>query len=58
MRTHYWHGWGYILVGAVVIANVINLAADVGAMGAALKLLIGQLARLIGSSHGYRSHQL
>jgi len=41
MRTHYWHGWGYILVGAVVIANVINLAADVGAMGAALKLLIG-----------------
>ncbi|MBB6249059.1 divalent metal cation transporter [Rhodanobacter sp. A1T4] len=41
MRTHYWHGWAYILVAAVVIANVINLAADVGAMGAALKLLIG-----------------
>jgi Mn2+/Fe2+ NRAMP family transporter len=41
MRTHYWHGWAYMLVAAVVIANVINLAADIGAMGAALKLLIG-----------------
>ena len=28
-------------VGLMVIANVINLGADIGAMGAALKLLIG-----------------
>src|ERR1700684_2465083 len=31
----------FSLVGLVVVANVINLGADLGAMGAALKLLIG-----------------
>ena len=31
----------YGLVGLLVIANTINLGADLGAMGAALKLLIG-----------------
>ena len=31
----------YPLVGLLVIANTINLGADLGAMGAALKLLIG-----------------
>ncbi|WP_158883929.1 divalent metal cation transporter [Rhodanobacter sp. L36] len=41
MRNHYWRGWAYMLVFAVVVANIINLAADIGAMGAALKLLIG-----------------
>jgi Mn2+/Fe2+ NRAMP family transporter len=34
------------LVASVFIANVINLAADIGAMGAALKLLIGGPALL------------
>ncbi|MEO6799800.1 MAG: divalent metal cation transporter [Rhodanobacter sp.] len=29
------------LVGMLIIANVINIGADIGAMGAALKLLIG-----------------
>jgi Mn2+/Fe2+ NRAMP family transporter len=29
------------LVGLVVTANTINLGADLGAMGAALKLLVG-----------------
>lgn len=41
LREHYWHGWAYLLVAAVVVANVVNLGADVGAMGEALKLLIG-----------------
>ncbi len=36
----------YALVGFLVIANTINLGADLGAMGAALKLLIGGPAGL------------
>jgi NRAMP (natural resistance-associated macrophage protein)-like metal ion transporter len=40
-RKHYAHWLVYGLVCALVTANVINLAADIGAMGAALKLLIG-----------------
>jgi NRAMP (natural resistance-associated macrophage protein)-like metal ion transporter len=31
----------YILVGLLVVANTINLGADLGAMGAALKFLLG-----------------
>lgn len=34
------------IVGLLFIANVINLSADIGAMGAALKLLIGGSAPL------------
>jgi NRAMP (natural resistance-associated macrophage protein)-like metal ion transporter len=41
MRGHYPRGVVYGLILSVVIANVINMAADVGAMGAALKLLVG-----------------
>lgn len=41
MRSHYPRPWVYGLVFSVLVANVINLAADIGAMGAALKLLIG-----------------
>jgi len=41
MRHHYPRSVVYALILSVVVANVINLAADVGAMGAALKLLIG-----------------
>ena len=36
----------YALVGLLVVANTINLGADLGAMGAALKLLIGGPALL------------
>ena len=47
IRRHYppWllHG----IVALLLIANTINIAADIGAMGAALKLLIG------GSAHWY-----
>jgi Mn2+/Fe2+ NRAMP family transporter len=31
----------YILVGSLLFANVINLGADIGAMGAAINLLVG-----------------
>ncbi|GGY20148.1 iron transporter [Rhodanobacter panaciterrae] len=41
IRTHYPRALVYGLVVSIIVANVINLAADIGAMGAALKLLIG-----------------
>jgi Mn2+/Fe2+ NRAMP family transporter len=46
LRKHYPRSLVYLLVLAVVVANIINLAADIGAMGAALKLLIGGSALL------------
>lgn len=41
IRTYYSRALVYGLAASIVAANVINLAADIGAMGAALKLLIG-----------------
>jgi NRAMP (natural resistance-associated macrophage protein)-like metal ion transporter len=41
LKHHYPPAIGYGIVALVVVANVINLGADLGAMGAALKLLIG-----------------
>jgi Mn2+/Fe2+ NRAMP family transporter len=46
MRSRYPRALVYTLVLFIFIANVINLAADIGAMGAALKLLIGGPALL------------
>ncbi|HZX71814.1 MAG TPA: divalent metal cation transporter [Rhodanobacter sp.] len=46
IRKNYPHPLVYALMASLVIANVINLAADIGAMGAALKLLIGGPALL------------
>jgi Mn2+/Fe2+ NRAMP family transporter len=46
IRTHYARMLVYGLVVSIIVANVINLAADIGAMGAALKLLIGGPALL------------
>jgi NRAMP (natural resistance-associated macrophage protein)-like metal ion transporter len=41
LKKHY-PGWiVYSLVGLLVVANTINLGADVGAMGAALNLVVG-----------------
>ena len=37
----------HVLVGALLVANTINIAADIGAMGEALQLIIG------GPSHGH-----
>jgi Mn2+/Fe2+ NRAMP family transporter len=47
IRRHYppWLLYGIVLL--LLIANTINIAADIGAMGAALKLLIG------GPAHWY-----
>ena len=36
----------YVIVILLVIANIINIGADIGAMGAALNLLIGGPAHL------------
>lgn len=41
IRTYYSRALVYGLVAAIVVANVINLATDIGSMGAALTLLIG-----------------
>ncbi len=41
LRKHYSRPMLYGMVGLLLIANTINLGADIGAMGAALKLLIG-----------------
>jgi Mn2+/Fe2+ NRAMP family transporter len=46
MRKYYPRTLVYALVTCIIAANVINLAADIGAMGAALKLLIGGPALL------------
>jgi Mn2+/Fe2+ NRAMP family transporter len=41
VRRHYSPWLLYAIVGLLLIANMINLGADLGTMGAALKLLIG-----------------
>ncbi len=46
IRAYYPRKLVYALVVSIFVANVINLAADIGAMGAALKLLIGGPALL------------
>jgi Mn2+/Fe2+ NRAMP family transporter len=45
----------YGSVGLLLLANTINIAADVGAMGAALKLLIGGSAQLYAVVFGTTS---
>ena len=47
IRRHYPAWLLYGIVGLLLIANTINIAADISAMGAALKLLIG------GPAHFY-----
>ncbi len=47
IRRHYPPWLLYAIVSLLLFANTINIAADIGAMGAALKLLIG------GSAHWY-----
>ena len=41
IRRHYPVWLLYAIVGLLLVANTINIAADIGAMAAALKLLIG-----------------
>jgi Mn2+/Fe2+ NRAMP family transporter len=47
IRRHYSPMVLYPLVGLLLIANVINLGADIGAMGSALQILVG------GPAHWY-----
>ena len=46
IRAHYSRWLLYAIVGLLLVANTINLGADLGAMAAALKLLIGGPAGL------------
>jgi NRAMP (natural resistance-associated macrophage protein)-like metal ion transporter len=41
IREHYPRWLLYAIVGLLLLANIINLGADLGAMAAALKLLVG-----------------
>ena len=52
LRRHYspWLVRGVVLL--LLVANVINLGADLGAMGAALELLLGGSARLYTAGFG------
>jgi Mn2+/Fe2+ NRAMP family transporter len=55
LRLHYPRWLGSAVVAALAVANIINLGADVGAMGAALKLLIGGPALLYVAVFGAAS---
>ncbi len=46
IRAHYSKPLLRVIVGLLLVANIINLGADLGAMGSALTLLIGGPARL------------
>ena len=50
LRREYPPLLGYVLVALLSVANTINLGADVGAMGAALQLLIAGPAWAYGAS--------
>jgi Mn2+/Fe2+ NRAMP family transporter len=55
LRRHYPPWALYSLVGLLLVANTINLGADLGAMGAALKLLIGGPSLLYVAGFGVLS---
>lgn len=55
IRRHYPSWLLYGVVGLLLIANTINIAADVSAMGQALKLLIGGPARVYTVAFGILS---
>ncbi|HTV45232.1 MAG TPA: divalent metal cation transporter [Stellaceae bacterium] len=46
IREHYPHWLLQVIVALLLVANIINLGADLGAMGAALQLLLHGPARL------------
>ena len=52
IRAHYPAALLYAIVGLLLVANTINIAADIGAMGAALKLLIGGPAHAFAVAFG------
>jgi len=52
IRKHYPPWLLYSIVVLLLVANTINIAADIGAMGAALRLLIGGPAHLYAIAFG------
>jgi len=52
MRRHYSPALLYGLVGALLVANTINIAADISAMGDALVLLVGGHRHVYAASLG------
>ncbi len=52
IRLHYPSWLLYSVVGLLLIANTINIAADVSAMGEALKLIVGGPAQLYAVAFG------
>jgi len=52
IRRHYSAWLLYSVVGLLLIANTINIAADISAMGEALKLIIGGPAQLYAVAFG------
>ncbi|WP_296447031.1 NRAMP family divalent metal transporter [Rhodoferax sp. UBA5149] len=52
MRRHYPAWLLYSVVGLLLIANTINIAADVSAMGEALKLIVGGPGQLYAVAFG------
>lgn len=55
IRRHYPAWLLYSVVGLLLIANTINIAADVSAMGEALKLIVGGPAQLYAVAFGVAS---
>ena len=52
IRRHYPAWLLYAVVGLLLIANTINIAADVSSMGEALKLIVGGTAQLYAVAFG------
>jgi len=52
IRRHYPRWLLYSVVGLLLIANTINIAADVSAMGEALKLIVGGPAQIYALAFG------
>ena len=50
LRRHYSKRLTYGIIGLMVIANIINLGADIGAMGEALHLINGSPAFLFAAA--------
>ncbi|MBI3731449.1 MAG: divalent metal cation transporter [Burkholderiales bacterium] len=55
IRRHYPAWLLYAVVGLLLVANTINIAADISAMGEALKLLIGGKAHMYAIGFGVLS---
>ncbi len=55
LRRHYPRWLLYSIVSLLLAANTVNIAADIGAMGAALKLMIGGSAQAYAIAFGVMS---